>query len=455
MGSDQEVTKKLADFVCRTSYQDIPRSVVEHSKLLVLDWLGVALAGSRQKIATVLFDFVKEIDGNGGLSQATVIGKGIKTDILKAALLNGTMSHALDMDDYHAPTLSHPTVSFLPAILAVAEFKGISGKEVIAALILAFEVFVRIGYGAGRIHYDRGWHATSTLGRFGATAGVGKLLNLNVEELVNAFGIAGTQAGGVRQVFGTMCKPFHAGKSSMDGVLSALLAEKGFTSSKEIIEGKHGFLELFSDSRNMGAEKILADLGKVYHIPTITFKPYASCGATHSTIDLMKEIRNKTEIDLNEVEEIKIEASRIALDAAGKTEPKTGLEGKFSIYYCAAVALAEGSAGIDKFTDEKVKDPRLVKLRKKVKVTLVEDDDLYFGARVSVRMKNGTEHKGQTLFPKGDPQNPFSYDELVEKFRGVTDGVLSKTKIDQLIETVKILERISDVGSLLALCTPE
>ncbi|PIV23071.1 MAG: MmgE/PrpD family protein [Deltaproteobacteria bacterium CG03_land_8_20_14_0_80_45_14] len=446
------ITRKLAKFIYQTSYKDIPENVIEQSKLLFLDWLGVTLAGSREKIAAILLNFLEEVDGGHSLSQATLIGKGLKTDILKASLINGAVSHALDLDDYHGPVLAHPTATLLPGILAVVEWKRLSGKELITALVMAFDVFVRLGYAAGRIHYDRGWHATSTLGHFGATAGIGKLLNLNAEQLVNAFGIAGTQAGGVRQVFGTMCKPFHAGKASMDGLLSALLAEKGFTSSKEMIEGKQGFLDIFSDGA--GSEKVVANLGKTYHLREISFKPYASCGFTHSTIDLMREVRKKAKVDVNDVEEIKIEVNRGALDAAGKIEPKTGLEGKFSIYYCAALALKEGEAGIDKFTDERVKDPQMVKLMKKVKAIPVEDDDLYLGARGSVRMKDGTEYKESTVFPKGDPQNPLSYDELAEKFRSITMGVLPRNKIEKLIQKIKILEELKDIGSLLDLCSP-
>lgn len=447
------ITRNLSDFICRTSYQDIPHHIVEHSKLLILDWFGVTLAGAREKIATILLDFIKQIDGDNGPSQATIVGKDIKTDILKAALANGTISHALDLDDYHAPTLSHPTVAFLPAIVVVAEFKGLSGKDLITAFILAFEVFARIGYGVGRIHYDRGWHSTSTLGRFGATAGVCKLLNLNVEQIINAFGIAGTQAGGVRQVFGTMCKPFHPGKSSMDGVLSAFLAEKGFTSSKEIIEGKQGFLEIFSG--DMGAEKILTDLGTTYHILNITFKLYASCGFTHSTIDLLREIRRENKFNVDDVKEIKIDVNRIALDAAGKTEPETGLEGKFSFNHCAAVALAEGSAGIDQFTDDKVRDPLLVKLRRKVKTTARDNEDLCFGSRVLVRMKKGAEYEKHTLFPKGNARNPLTYMELVEKFRNLTCEMLPKTKINELIKKIMRVDEIENISSLLDLCKPD
>jgi len=311
---------------------------------------------------------------------------------------------------------------------------------------------IRVGLGARRIHYDRGWHATSTLGKFGATAGAGKILGLSVEGLVNAFGLAGTQAGGLRQVFGTMGKPFHAGKASMDGALSALLAQKGFECSKEIIEGENGFMQLFSDDPDI--EKILDRLGDYYYLPTVSFKPYASCGATHSTIDIMKELRKREDIDVENISEIVLEAGKIVIEAAGKSSPKTGLEGKFSTYYCAAVALAEGAASPDKFTDEKVNDPRLVELRKKVKINIPESD-LGFGVNAVIRMKDGTEYRASTKAPKGDPENPISYDELTEKFRGVTKEVIPGGNVEKLIEYIKDLEEVKDMRTIADLCAPK
>jgi len=441
----------LAEFVNGTSYKDIPFEVRDHCKLIFLDWLGVTMAGSREEIASVMIKMVREIDGEVISDQATVLGKGVKTDILKAALANGSMSHALDLDDYHGPTITHPTATFLPAILAVAENNNLGGRDIITAMTVAFDVLVRIGYGAKRIHYDRGWHATSTLGRFGAAAGAGKLMGLNVDALVNAFGIAGTVAGGVRQVFGTMGKPFHAGKASMDGILAALLAQKGFDCSKEIIEGENGFMHLFSE--NPDIDKMLDRLGKYYHLPTVSFKPYASCGGTHTTIDLMRELRGKEDIPIDEVEEIIIEVSRIMVDAAGKIEPKNALEGKFSVYYCAAVALAEGGAGLDKFTNEKVNAPELVALRKKVKTVIVPETDLHFGARAVIRMKDGREFRACAKSPKGGPENPLSYDELVGKFRGLVENVIPAGNIDELVARIMKLEDVSNIGDMLSLCS--
>ncbi len=267
-----KVTKKLAEFLHETQLNDLPQEVIEKGKMCFLDWLGCALGGVSEETSKVIFDYVKEYEGK---PHASIIGSVLKADVNYAALANGVIGHALDYDDYHEDTVIHATSTCLPAILAVAERKRLGGLEVLRALILGIEVCIRLGLGLGRYHYELGWHSTATTGRFAATAGVANLLNMSVNEIINAFGICGTQASGVRQVFGTMTKPLHAGKCAMDGVLSALLAEKGFTSSKEIIEGELGLFSVLTETPNEGI--VLDGLGTKYHLLDICFKPYATC----------------------------------------------------------------------------------------------------------------------------------------------------------------------------------
>jgi len=267
-----ELTKKLAEFVHDTNFHDISQDVIEKSKYSILDWLGSTLGGINDDASRVIIEYVKEF---GGKRQATVIGTDIKTDLEHAALANGVISHALDFDDYHSKTVIHATAASLPAILSVAEDRRLCGADILTAFVLAIEISIRLGLGLTSSHYERGWHSTSTTGRFGATVGVAKLLQLDTDTIINAFGICGTQASGVRQVFGTMSKPFNAGKSSMDGVISALLAQKGFTSSKDIIEGKLGFFEVFTDDPDTDA--VLKGLGSKYYISDLSVKPYPTC----------------------------------------------------------------------------------------------------------------------------------------------------------------------------------
>jgi 2-methylcitrate dehydratase PrpD len=267
-----ELTRKLAEFVHDTNVHDIPQDVRETTKHSILDWLGSALAGLRDDASRVIIDYVK---GLGGKPQATVIGTGIKTDLEHAALANGVISHALDFDDYHGKTVIHGAAACLPAILSIAEDRRRDGADILTAYVLAIDIGIRLGLGLTSAHYERGWHSTSTAGRFGATAGAAKLLRLDTGAVINAFGICGTQASGIRKVFGTMSKPFNAGKSSMDGVISAVLAEKGFTGSQDIIEGKLGVFEVFTDDSD--PDVVLEGLGSKYYISDLSFKPYPSC----------------------------------------------------------------------------------------------------------------------------------------------------------------------------------
>jgi 2-methylcitrate dehydratase PrpD len=440
-------TRKLAEYVSRTAYKDISSKAIEQAKLCILDWLGVTLGGSREDIAPILIDFVTAI---GGEKQATILGKGIKTSVLNAALVNGAMSHVLDYDDVHPASFSHPTVPLAPAVLAVAEHKKASGADLLTAFALGFEVEARAGAAAGRSHYDIGWHATSTIGHFGAAAGAGKLLNLDADRLVNAFGIAGTQVCGVRQVFGTMCKPFHPGKAAMSGVMAAMLAERGFTSSQEILEGKYGFLDIFT--KEPDESKLLAGLEEDYHLYGVGFKGYASCAGTHTTIEALKEL-SKLNLKADDIEEVQIECAKLNLDAAGQTDPKTGLEGKFSVYHCAALAILKGAADEGQFTDEKVNDPEIVKLRKKVKATVNPEFSLV-ESKTAVKTKDGKEYTNFVSMPKGMPNNPLSFEEMVQKFKGLATLVIPGSNADRIVELIKTLETVSDVSALVSLCNP-
>lgn len=385
----------------------------------------------------------------GGKPQATILGHGLKTNIMNAALINGAMAHALDYDDTHIGSIGHPSAPVIPAVLAVAQWKGLSGKSALEAFILGFEVETRIGMGMGAKHYDRGWHNTSTYGRFGAAVATGKLLGLSLEEMKQAMGLAGTQAAGLRLVFGTMTKPFHPGKSAYDGVLSAVLAQRGFTCAPNILEGKKGFVEALGDHSKL--EPMVKNLGKTYQVLKDTFKPYAACLLTHPTIDAIIDMRSKYDLRPEDVENIQCDVAHFCLDSAGQVEPKTGLAGKFSTYYCAALALAEGVAGEDMFTDRKVLDPKMVALRKKVKARIVpryKDTE----AKVTVTTKGGKKYSAYVDRPKGDPRNPPTDQELENKFRSLAAFVLPQRRIESLVKTIWRLEKVPNIRQLIRLC---
>jgi 2-methylcitrate dehydratase PrpD len=440
------IAEKLSEYILNTSYADIPDEVKRYTKLCLFDWLGVTLGALNEEIAPILIGFVEEM---GGKSQATIIGKGIKTNVLFAALVNGSISHALDYDDTIAGSFIHPSVCLAPALMAIGEHLKVSGKEMITAFAIGFEIASRLGAAAGASHYGHGWHATSTMGRFGAAAGTAKLLNLRLAEIINTFGVAGTQIAGLRETFGTMCKPFNAGKAAMDGVLSAYLAKRGFDSSKKIFEGKYGIGRVFAPKAD--ANKLLDGIGTDYKITGVAFKRYASALATHSTIEAIKEIKAKEHLTAQDVHKIDIELGKLPLSVIDNKEPKRVLESKFSIHHCAALAFIEGSAGHNMFTNKKLNDPKLVDFRKKVKTEL-NPNFSRFETKIRIITIDGNRFERYIPEPKGSPENPMTFEEMKNKFKGLVYPILSREKAKQIFYKIKGLEDLVDISELIALC---
>jgi 2-methylcitrate dehydratase PrpD len=385
----------------------------------------------------------------GGKKQASVLGYGFKTTILNVALINGMMSHVLDYDDAHSESRSHPSAPLLPALLSIAEYRKLKGKDLITAFVIGFEVSTRIGLALGKTYYERGWHATSVLGRFGSAVGVGKLLRLNQKQLTHAIGLAATQAGGLRRVFGTMGKPFHAGKASMDGMLSALLALRGLDVPEDLLDGKSGFLELFS--REYDPAQITQGLGKDLQIQQNSFKPYAACLLIHPAIDGLIWMRGKNGLELDSVEQIDLEVSPLCLTVTDKKDPKNGLEGKFSLYFCAALALLEGKVRESQFTPKKMHDHHIRDLMKKIRVS--GNDSLKESeVNVVIQLKNGARLNRTVSTPRGDPRNPLSFDDIEEKFKDLTQTLLPGHQRDKIIHIVKNLDRMENPSTLLKLC---
>jgi 2-methylcitrate dehydratase PrpD len=440
------LTEILSNFVARSRFEDFSEGVIESAKKCLLDWIGVTIGGMNDPSVERIVGFVKEM---GGRKQASVLGYGFKTTLLNAALINGTMSHVLDFDDAHSGSRSHPSAPLIPALLAISEYQQLKGKDFITAFVTGFEVSTRIGLSLGKTYYERGWHATSVLGRFGSAVGVGKLLRLNHKQVARTIGLAATQAGGLRRVFGTMGKPFHAGKASMDGLLSALLAFRGFDAPEDILDGTSGFLRLFSPEHDPG--KITRGLGKDFQIEQISFKPYAACLLTHPAIDGLIGIREKHGLELDVVDRIDLDVSPLCLTVTDNKNPKNGLEGKFSLYFCSALALSEGKVPESQFIPEKLKDRRIRNLMKKISVS--GDDSLKESeARIAIQLKDGTRLKSVVSAPKGDPKNPMSFDEIVEKFNDLTQSILSDRQRNKIIHLVRNLEKMENPSTFLKLC---
>ena len=439
-------TTTLADFVTRSRMEEFPPDVIEMGKKCLLDWLGVTLGGGKEPASQLVIQFVRQMGGEG---QASILGLGVKTNVVNAALANGTMAHALDYDDAHSMVRSHVSAPLIAALLPMAEYKRMTGRAFITALINGFEASTRIGSALGREYYEAGWHGTAIIGRLGAAAGVGALLGLTRDQMCHAFGLAATQAGGLRDVFGTMAKPFHAGKAAADGVLAAMLAQIGFTGPTDVLDKGSGFSKLFSSTYRDGP--ITAGLGETYDILKNSFKPYAACLLVHPVIEALIQLAIGHAFDAEEVEEIMAEVAPLALSAAGNPAPADGLQGKFSLHYTAALAVIFGQAGNSLFRDEVVHDPRVRRVMEKVRVS-ANSGFTEAEANVSIRLKDGRAYELRVTSPKGDPGNPLTFVEIEDKFTDLVKDTLPGEGTGLIIRTVRHLEDAPDMSALVGLC---
>lgn len=447
-------TREYADFVARVKYTDIPETAISQAKRCILDWAGAVAIGSQTPVGKIVIDLVKELGSRG---RSTLVSEREKVSCTDAALANGAMSHTLEVDDYSRTAIMHVGVSVIPAALALAEREGVSGKEVITAIIMGYETAIRVSHSVIPSHYQY-WHVTGTAGTFGAAIASGKILGLDKEGMVNTLGSAGTQAAGLMEftVEAAMSKSLHPGKAAQNGVLSALLAQKGFTGASTILEGERGFFKATSEDPK--PKIMLEDLGKKFEILNISFKPHAACGHCISAIDAVLDLVKKHEFKPGDIDRIRIKTYTAAARMA-PAEVKTGFGAKFHLPYCVSVSIVDHEAGVPQFTNERIQDSEIRTLMKRCKVEV--DPELDKGpwlgggpSIVEIYLEDGTIHRSRVDYGRGNPQNPLSDVELQEKYKVLASGVFGQDRANTLIERVNMLEKIEDVGELTALLRP-
>jgi len=446
--------EKLAEFVTKTSFENINTVTKKNAEHFFIDCLGCMVAGSSEPAAEIVSAYAEEMGGN---KAATVVGRGFKTTPYQAAVINGVSAHVLDFDDVSAGLTGHPSVVVLPAVLALGEQRKISGKAALESYIIGVEVACAIGRGMNPRHYSKGWHTTSSLGIFGAAAAAGKILGLNKEEMVNALAIAASEASGLKINFGTMTKSFHAGRAAAKGLMASLLASRGFTASKEAFEGEAGFAPVTTQEYNL--DKILKTIGNPFEFeePGLSIKPYSSCKGTHNGIDAMLYLAKEYDLKPEDVERIDCGVQPVAKDILIYPDPQTGLEGKFSMNFCVALALVEREVKLEHFSDSKVLDPLIQSVIKKVSMEI--DPEMakisYFrgtwDTEVTVTTKDGRVYKKRVDDAKGDPKNPLTEEELYGKYRDCASLVLPKEKVEQSDALFRRLTEIGDINELLSL----
>jgi len=434
--------KELAEFIISTRYDEMTEVVIHQAKRCILDFLGVALAGSRVGLAPLITEV---ICGMGGTNEATIIGEGRKIPSLHASLVNGVRGHSLDMDDGHRYANAHPGVTVIPAALAIAEKENLSGKKLIESIIVGYETLIRIAIAINPSHLKRGFHTTGTIGTFGAAAACSKLLELSKTEVENALSIAGLQSAGLLEALtsGQMIKPLHPGKAAHSGVLSSLLAQKGAEGPELIFEGEKGFFRAFSDEVN----NLPAGLGSNFEIMNTYFKIYAACRHIHPTLDAIKAIMDMNQIDLNEIESIDVSTYSVAYRLTGKTrKAATELAAKFSLPISTALMIVYGKAGVDQYSLTNINKPLVQHIADKVKIQTDEARDKVYpkkrGSTVRVTTDKNT-YIHEVDIARGEPENPWTDDEISRKFHSNAAKMLSKNQASDLYRRIFDLEQIS------------
>ncbi len=436
-------TREIAEFVTKTTYEALPPSVVHAAKRDIINVLGVSIYSARDASLRILTDM---FDAEGGHARASIWGAGRKTTLANAALANGYLAHLEDYDDTHFPTVVHPTAPTLPAAFAIGEEAGKSGRDLLTAVALGIEVCCRICNAVYPWHYDMGWHITGTMGVFGGATAAGHIAGLDTDQLVAALGAAGTQAAGVREAFGTMTKPMHAGRAAQAGVVSTLLARGGFTAATTILEGRRGVAEVMSTDRDLS--RATDGLGQHWEIFQNGLKPY-SCGVvSHPAIDAAIAIKARPGFDPDAVEKIDAYVHPLVPELMGRMEPDVGLAGKFSCAHCISVGLVDGAAYPAQFADAKVKDERLTALRRKVEYTI--DSSMGEDAvKLVLTMKDGSKLEQAVEHATGSPENPMTDEFLAQKFMTLASETLSEKDAAAVLDQLWHLDEAKTIAGLV------
>jgi 2-methylcitrate dehydratase PrpD len=449
------VTSMLAEFIGKHRFEDCPTAAVDAARRAIVDCLGVMLAGSVEPAARIVQTVAK---AEGGAPLATIVGTGFRTGGVWAALANGTAAHALDFDDTNFAMLGHPSAPVLAAALAAGELALADGRDLVQAFLLGFEVETTVAEAINPAHYEHGWHSTCTLGTLGAAAAASRLLGLDVGQTATALAVAASQSSGLKENFGTMTKPFHAGHAARSGLLAALLAREGWTASEQALEGPQGFLHVFSAGRRELAA--IETLGEPWKILTtgVAVKPYPSCACTHSIIDGALELRQTHALRPEQIASVTIGVNRAVPGILIHSNPTSGLAAKFSGEFCAAAALVEGRVGMATFSDERVGDPEIRRLMARVAMevdpAIPGELERHMWTRVTVRLTDG---RALSIGPRpvpGHPGHPLPPAALQEKFTECAGLVLPPDRVGALAAMLEQLEACPDLRSLMAILGP-
>lgn len=450
-------SRELAKFVAKLKYSDLPKNVVQKTKDLILDQLGVQLAASTKPWSKAVY---RDAMNAGGRKDSTIVYYGDKVPVTSAAFVNGSFGHGIELDDGYRPGVTHPACVIIPAALSIGQRECINGKAFILAVVTGYEIMGRASAATAPSALERGHHPTSASGPFGASAAGAKTLGFDEQLTLNALGIAGSTACGIVEFnqTGGMSKRIHGGLGASGGLRAVLLAKEGLTGPPTILEGSKGFLRTYSDEKK--DHLLTADLGKSWVVLDTGYKRHANCAMNHAPIDSLLKIMAKHPIKHDNVDELVILHNSRAQKIIGVIkEPQTVPDAQFSGYFSLAMTVVMGDNFLENYTEETLKNEAIRELAKRVRFEVDPEADANYPQKrmggIVVKLKNGTAYKEKTEYAKGNPENPFTAEELRDKFRNLSSVVLPEQKVERIIEAVDFLEDIDDVNTLARMLTFE
>ena len=447
------VTTRLATWASGLTLVDVPAEVIAYLKTCLLDSIGCGLFGALQPWGRAVSDVAIDLSGGGA---ASLFARREKVSPADAALANGTAIHGFELDDAHVASSLHPGSVALPASLAIAEVEGASGEQFLAALAAGYEVGLRLGVCAGVAHSTSGYHVTGTVGAVGAAAAAARVLSLSPVQFAHALGIGATQAAGLYVArLGAMTKRFHAGRAAQSGVLSAYLAQRGFTGGLEALEAPFGgFLSTLRGQ--FDAATMLSELGERWETALVGLKPYAACASAHTTIDGVLELRSRG-LSVENLQRLTVWMSRKGhLNIGWPYRPDEVITAQMNGSYAAAVSLIDGDAFIDQFNEERLSDPAILALMPRI--TFMHDPELDRGGatkrhavRIEALRRDGSVLSTEIEQRRGSPNRPLGIGEVEQKFRRLAGVVLSPRDIEDVMGLVATIQRKNHLEKLVSL----
>ena len=445
-------TDTIAKWIVNTTYEDIPPDAIRVANESCFDVIGVILAGSAQPVGDIIKKYVAD---QGAAPQATVLSSGSQSSVANAALANGTMGHALDYDDFGG--FGHPTVAIFPALLAIGEHSGATGRDLLEAYVIGCEVGLALQHATKYKQMDKGFHSTAVIGRLACTAACAKLMKLDHGQTVMALGMAGSMASGLIHNFGTMTKPLHAGLTCRDGVTAAQLAQRGLTAGEQIIEHPFGFATTVLGEGIYDLDEMAENLGKPYRVQdALMIKKYPCCGGNHAMLDSLFSLMRDNDFTYEDVASAEVDQSYYSVVMLYQ-DPDDELKGKFSAKFNVAAALVDGEIAVDTFTQEKIADPTINETMGKVRTRvmakseemLTRSDD---GHKVKITLKDGRvfEHVTARADILGSQKNPWGFENIKAKFQENVALVLSQEGVVDAVNAWSDILQVTDVSGTVA-----